>query len=91
MTASYEQFWNAFTRFVYHPTDETRDQFSVAVYNAVLYSPEDIAEGIQALYHKTIERSRSGQQDAKELDTFAGALEELMHQDVLKFRKRVRR
>lgn len=91
MAASYEQFWDAFTRFVYHPTDESRDQFSVAVYNAVLYSSEDIAAGIQALYHKALERSRCGQQDAKELDTLAGELEELMHQDVLKFRKRVRR
>ena len=91
MTASYEHFWMAFTQFVYHPSDETRDQLAVAVYNAVLYSPEDIAKGIQVLYHKAIERSRRSQQDAKELDILAGELEELMHQDVLNFRKRVRR
>lgn len=90
MTAAYEQFWEAFTRFVYHANDQTRDQLSVAVYNAVLYSSEDIAKGIQVLYYKAIERSRNGQQDAKELDTLAGILEELMHEDVLRFRKRVR-
>ncbi len=91
MTASYEQFWTAFTKFVYAPTDEARDQFAIAVYNAVLYSSEDIAKGIQVLHRKAIERSRTGQRDAKELDELAGALEELMHQDVLMFRKRARR
>ena len=91
MTAAYEQFWFAFTQFVYHPTDETRDRFALAVYNAVLYSSADIANGIQMLYHSAIERSRRGQTDAKELDILAGDLESLMHKDVLDFRKRVHR
>ena len=91
MTAAYEQHWKAFTEFVYHPTDETRNAYTVAVYNAVLYSASDAAKGIQVLHHKAIEYTRSGQYDMRQLDEWAGILEEVLHEDVLRFEKRVRR
>ena len=89
MVEAYEQFWNCFTHFVYRPNDETRNQFSVAVYNAVLYSSEDSAKGIEVLYHKAVDCVR-GQIDTKELDKWAGILEEQLHHEVLTFRARGR-
>ena len=91
MTAAYEAHWKAFTEFVYHPTDETRNAYVIAVYNAVLYSSEDAAKGLQILFHKAIEHTRSGRYDARELDKWAGDLQVTLHHDVLRFRERVSR
>lgn len=88
MTASYERFWEAFTLFVYNPNIEHRNQLAIAVYNAVLYSSAEVAGGIQLVYEKAIEYTRSGKLDAKELDLYAGELENLTHKDVLSFRNR---
>ncbi len=88
MTAAYENHWAAFAEFVYYPNDKTRNAYVVAVYNAVLYSSEDAANGIQALFHKAIEYTRSGQSDARQLDKWAGDLEVILHNDVLRFRER---
>lgn len=90
MTAAYERHWEAFTEFVYNPTDETRNAYAVAVYNAVLYSTEDIAKGIQVLHDYAVEYTRSGQHDMCKLDEIAGALEELLHDDVQRLRDRRR-
>lgn len=89
MVEAYEQFWVCFTHFVYDPNDETRNQFSVAVYNAVLYSSEDSTKAIQVLYYKAIGYIQ-GQIDTKELDKWAGILEEQLHHEVLTFRTRAR-
>ena len=88
MTAAYEAHWLAFTEFVYRPTDETRNAYAVAVYNAVLYSSEDAAKRIQILFCKATEYTSSGQQDMCELDKWAGELEAILHHDVLRFRGR---
>lgn len=90
MTAAYEQHWKAFTEFVYCPNDVTRNAYTVAVYNAVLYSASDVAKAIQILHDKAIEYTRSGQYDMSQLDKWAGILEETLHEDVLRFQKRVR-
>lgn len=91
MTAAYEQHWNAFVEFAYNPNDENRNAYTASVYNAVLYSAEDAAKGIQVLYRKAIEYTRSGQYDMRQLDEWSGTLEEILHEDVLRFQKRARR
>ena len=91
MTAAYEKHWEAFAEYVYHPTEQTRNAYTVAVYNAVLYSAPDAAKGIQILHNKAIEHTRSGQYDMSQLDEWAGILEEVLHEDVLRFQKRDRR
>lgn len=90
MTDAYERHWKAFTEFVYCPNDETRNAYSIAVYNAVLYSTEDIARSIQALYNKAIEPTSSGIPDTRALDELAGELEVLVCKDVRTFRDRLR-
>lgn len=91
MTSAYETLWQCFTTFVYTPSDEHRNQFSAAVYNAVLYASDDSAKAIQVLFDKTIEYLRSGKQDMQQLDEWAGVLEEQLHEEVATFRHRVRR
>lgn len=91
MTAAYEQHWKAFSEFVYHPSDKTRDAYTVAVYNAVLYASEDVAVGIRLLYNKALDMSCGGYFDTETLDRLAGYLEELLCKDVSRFRARKKR
>lgn len=87
MTEAYEQYWKAFSEFVYHPEDSTRNAYTVAVYNAVLYSGKDAATALQVLYHHAIDYT-SGVYDTKDLDRWAGELEKILHEDVARFRNR---
>lgn len=89
MVEAYEHFWNCFNHFVYSPSEETRNQFSVAVYNAVLYASADSASGIQILFYKAIDYTQE-EICLEELDEWAGRLEQLLHHEVLTFRTRAR-
>ena len=91
MTAAYEQHWKAFAEFVYEPNDVHRNAYVVAVYNAVLYAPDEVGRGVQALFEKTIEYTSSGRNDLRGLDVYAGTLEELLRKDVAEFRDRKQR
>lgn len=88
MVEAYERFWDCFIHFLYEPNDQTRDQFSVAVYNAALYASEASAEGIQDLYTTAVSYT-NGKIDMKEMDKCAGALSEQLHHEVLTFRGRI--
>lgn len=87
MVEAYERFWDCFIHFLYEPNDQTRDQFSVAVYNAALYASEASAEGIQDLYRKAVAYTQR-KIDMREMDKYAGALSEQLHREVLTFRGR---
>lgn len=90
MTAAYEQHWKAFSEFVYEPTDVHRNAYIVAIYNATLYSSSAAADRIQTLFQKAVEYTASGQRDMRELDVYAGLLEELLHKEVSEFHGRRR-
>lgn len=87
MVEAYERFWDCFIHFLYEPNDQTRDQFSVAVYNAALYASEASAEGIQDLYRKAVAYTQR-KIDMREMDKYAGTLSEQLHREVLTFRGR---
>ena len=78
MTSAYEQHWKAFSEFVYHPSDKTRDAYTIAVY-------------IRLLYNKALDMSCGGCFDTETLDRLAGHLEELLCKDVSRFRARKKR
>ena len=91
MTAAYEQHWKAFSEFVYEPNDTHRNAYIVALYNARLYASDDVDCGIQILFEKAVEYTSSGRRDIRELDVYAGELEKLLQEDVVKYRSRKRR
>lgn len=91
MTAAYEQHWKAFAEFVYEPNDTHRNAYIVALYNARLYASDDVDCGIQILFEKAVEYTSSGRRDIRELDVYAGELEKLLQEDVVKYRSRKRR
>lgn len=90
MAAAYERYYESIIAFVYHANDATRDELACATYIAVLYASERVAIGIQAVTKKAFERSSRGQQDVKEVEAFLAELSALLHEDVAKFRTRVR-
>lgn len=52
MTAAYEQHWKAFAEFVYEPNDVHRNAYVVAVYNAVLYAPDEVGRGVPGAFRE---------------------------------------
>lgn len=86
MTTAYEDFWECFTLFVYCPNDETRNRLSVSVYRATLYASEDAAKGIQLLYEKAIVYTHNG--NIAELDRWAGNLQDVLREEVVRFQRR---
>lgn len=88
MSTAYEQHWESFARFVYDPTDETRDAYTVALYNALLYASDGVAVELQSLYRAAISYTRTGGRDVRELDAQTWVLMDLLQEDMVSFQSR---
>lgn len=85
MTKAYQTYLDSIARFVYAPSDMTRDNLSSALYRVGLFASDDILGKANDAYISAIEWSGNGYGPALQVDDAVNILREAMYKHLSEF------
>ena len=87
-TKAYNDYLDSVARFVFHPSNDARDNIASSLYRVQLFASNEVAARAQDVYLAVLECSRSGGWSAQAVDDLVNKLGVSMRSDLASFDRR---
>lgn len=84
-TKAYSDYLDSVARFIFHPSNDARDNIASSLYRVQLFASEAVVCASQDVYMAAIQWSRSGGGSAQAVDDLVNQLGRLMREDLASF------